>query len=62
MDVGTPSTFIRIKAFIQTDDFKELSKNISSYSFTDMGPRSHVKYYDNEYFLMIADPHGRVGI
>lgn len=59
MDVGDPSNFIRIR-HLYKDDFKELSKNISSYSFTDMETKeAMLKLYND--FSYVADPHGAVG-
>lgn len=59
MDVGDPSNFIRIRHLFQ-DDFDELKKNLSSYSFTDEQTKEALKeiYTLDGY---IADPHGAVG-
>ncbi|WP_394749611.1 threonine synthase [Spongiimicrobium salis] len=59
MDVGDPSNFIRIQTLFQ-NDFESLSKNLSSYSYTDDETRKALKelYEKTEY---IADPHGAVG-
>ncbi|MDO1500448.1 threonine synthase [Winogradskyella maritima] len=59
MDVGNPSNFIRIQELYK-NDFETLSKNLSSYSFTDEETKSALLelYNDNNY---IADPHGAVG-
>ena len=59
MDVGDPSNFIRIRHLYE-DDFENLSKNISSYSFTDKETREAIlKIYNN--YSYVADPHGAVG-
>jgi threonine synthase len=59
MDVGDPSNFIRIRHLFE-DNFEELKKNLSSYSFDDDQTREALKeiYNINGY---IADPHGAVG-
>lgn len=59
MDVGDPSNFIRIRHLFQ-DNFEALSKNLSSFSFSDDETRSAMKhiYKVSKY---IADPHGAVG-
>jgi len=59
MDVGNPSNFIRIQE-IYKNNFKELSKNLSSYGFSDKQTREAMLevYKDYNY---IADPHGAVG-
>jgi threonine synthase len=59
MDVGDPSNFIRIRHLFK-DNFEELEKNLSSYSFDDNQTKEALKeiYNINEY---IADPHGAVG-
>lgn len=59
MDVGDPSNFIRIR-HLYKDDFEELSKNLSSYSFTDKDTKeAMLKLYND--FSYVADPHGAVG-
>mgnify|MGYP003624293841 CR=1 FL=1 len=59
MDVGDPSNFIRIR-HLYKDNFEELSKNISSYSFTDNETKeAMLKLYND--FTYVADPHGAVG-
>jgi threonine synthase len=59
MDVGDPSNFIRIRHLYQ-DDFETISKNISSYSFTDEETKeAMLKIY--HYCSYVADPHGAVG-
>ncbi|MEH6771676.1 threonine synthase [Maribacter arcticus] len=59
MDVGDPSNFIRIRHLFK-DNFEELKKNLSSYSFDDNQTKEALKeiYNINGY---IADPHGAVG-
>ncbi len=59
MDVGDPSNFIRIRHLFN-DNFSELAKELSSYSFTDEETKVAMLniYKDSEY---IADPHGAVG-
>jgi len=59
MDVGNPSNFIRIQE-IFNNDFEQLSKHISSYSFDDDATRDVMKkIYDTTGY--VADPHGAVG-
>jgi threonine synthase len=59
MDVGDPSNFVRIRHLFN-DDFEALSKNLSSYTFTDVETKEAMKslYRNSNY---IADPHGAVG-
>lgn len=59
MDVGDPSNFIRIRK-LYNDDFSELSKHLTSYSFTDKETKEAMKnlYTKAGY---VADPHGAVG-
>ena len=59
MDVGDPSNFIRIR-HLYGDNLEELSKNLSSYSFTDQETKQAMLqlYNDHNY---VADPHGAVG-
>lgn len=59
MDVGNPSNFIRIQELFH-NNFDILSKNLSSYSFTDDETKKAMSelYHDFNY---IADPHGAVG-
>jgi len=59
MDVGNPSNFIRIR-HLYKDNIKELSENISSYSFTDKETKEAMLKLYNE-FTYVADPHGAVG-
>ena len=58
MDVSSPSNFVRIQKMFQ--NFKDLSKIMSSYSFDDIETLKMVKnvYEDKNYVL---DPHGAVG-
>lgn len=59
MDVGDPSNFIRIRHLFD-DDFDALSKNLSSYTFSDSETRKAMKqiHVNSNY---IADPHGAIG-
>lgn len=59
MDVGDPSNFVRILE-LYGQDFEELKKHLSSYSFTDTDTREAMTslFKDNGY---VADPHGAVG-
>tara|TARA_R110002049_G_scaffold130457_1_gene288843 strand:- start:9036 stop:10331 length:1296 start_codon:yes stop_codon:yes gene_type:complete len=59
MDVGDPSNFIRIR-HLYKDDFEELAKNLSAYSFTDKETKEAMLKLYNEY-TYVADPHGAVG-
>jgi len=58
MDVSSPSNFVRIQEMFQ--NFKDLSKIMSSYSFDDIETLKILKnvYKDKNYVL---DPHGAVG-
>ncbi len=59
MDVGDPSNFIRIRHLFK-DNFENLSKNLSSYSFTDEETKkAMIQIYNNSNYA--ADPHGAVG-
>lgn len=59
MDVGDPSNFIRIR-HLYKDNFEELSKNLTSYTFTDNETKeAMLKLYSD--FTYVADPHGAVG-
>ncbi|MGC1473974.1 MAG: threonine synthase [Psychroserpens sp.] len=59
MDVGNPSNFIRIQE-IYKNDFKKLSANLSSFSYTDDQTRAALlEIY--EHYNYVADPHGAVG-
>lgn len=59
MDVGNPSNFIRIQQLFD-NNFDQLKKHFSAYSFTDAQTREAMKtlYETHNY---IADPHGAVG-
>ncbi len=59
MDVSNPSNFVRILELFN-NEFDELKKGLSSFSFTDSQTIETIKklYKDNNY---IADPHGAVG-
>lgn len=58
MDVGDPSNFIRIR-HLYKDNFEELSKNLTSYTFTDNETKeAMLKLYSD--FTYVADPHGAV--
>ncbi len=59
MDVGNPSNFIRIQE-IFNNDFEQLSKHVSSFSFDDNATRKAMKkiHHTTGY---VADPHGAVG-
>ena len=59
MDVGDPSNFIRIR-HLYNDNFEELSKNLSSYSFSDKETKEAMLKLYNDY-TYVADPHGAVG-
>ena len=59
MDVGDPSNFIRILQ-IYGNDYDNLKKALSSYSYTDLETREVMKaVYDQSGY--ICDPHGAVG-
>ncbi|OAB78981.1 threonine synthase [Cochleicola gelatinilyticus] len=59
MDVGDPSNFIRIQKLFN-NDFKALSKVLTSYSFSDKETKNAIQeLYDKHNY--IADPHGAVG-
>lgn len=59
MDVGDPSNFIRIRHLFQ-DDIEALSRNLSSYTFSDEETRDALITLHND-FNYVADPHGAVG-
>ncbi|PNQ72367.1 threonine synthase [Hanstruepera neustonica] len=59
MDVGNPSNFVRIQE-IYKNNFHELKKNLSGFSFTDAQTRAAMKELYTKYNY-IADPHGAVG-
>lgn len=59
MDVGDPSNFVRIR-HLYGDNLEDLSKNLSSYSFTDLETReAMLKLYNDHNYM--ADPHGAIG-
>ncbi|WP_297795049.1 threonine synthase [uncultured Eudoraea sp.] len=59
MDVGNPSNFVRIKELYE-NNFEELKKNLSSYSFNDEETKqAMISIYNSCNY--IADPHGAVG-
>ncbi|WP_149276352.1 threonine synthase [Pareuzebyella sediminis] len=59
MDVGDPSNFIRIR-HLYRDNFEELSKNLSSYSFTDVETKkAMLEIFKQTHY--VTDPHGAVG-
>jgi len=59
MDVGDPSNFVRIR-HLYGDNLEDLSKNLSSYSFTDLETReAMLKLYNDHNYT--ADPHGAIG-
>ena len=59
MDVGDPSNFIRIRHLFN-NNFEALSKNLSSYAFSDTETKAAMKGI-YEHTSYIADPHGAVG-
>jgi len=59
MDVGDPSNFIRIRN-LYNNNFTELKKSLSSYSFTDEETKHAILEIYNS-CNYIADPHGAVG-
>ncbi|MBT8179897.1 MAG: threonine synthase [Eudoraea sp.] len=59
MDVGDPSNFIRIRQ-LYNDQFTELQKHLSSYSYSDEETREAMKALYKQ-FGYVADPHGAVG-
>ncbi|MGB5369743.1 MAG: threonine synthase [Flavobacteriaceae bacterium] len=59
MDVGDPSNFVRIRN-LYGNDLARLSKNLSSFSFTDQETKEAIgKIHQQSGY--IADPHGAVG-
>jgi threonine synthase len=59
MDVGDPSNFVRIRN-LYGNDLARLSKNLSSFSFTDPETKQAIgKIHKQSGY--IADPHGAVG-
>lgn len=59
MDVGNPSNFVRIQKLYE-NNFEELKKNLSSYSFDDEETKQAISSIYNS-CNYIADPHGAVG-
>ena len=59
MDVGDPSNFVRILEIFD-NDFNELKKNLSSYSFTDQQTLKAIEKIYTQY-KYLADPHGAIG-
>ncbi len=59
MDVGNPSNFVRIQE-LYNNDFKNLKKNLKSFTFSDNETKETIKklYQENNY---LADPHGAIG-
>ncbi|WP_029034183.1 threonine synthase [Salinimicrobium terrae] len=59
MDVGDPSNFIRVLE-IFSNNFSDLQKSLSSYSFSDGHTREAIKdVHDKTGYIL--DPHGAVG-
>ena len=59
MDVGDPSNFIRIRE-IYGQDFKRLSKHLSSFAFSDeQTMKAMAEVYEASGYVL--DPHGAVG-
>lgn len=59
MDVGNPSNFVRILELFN-NEFSNLSKQLSSYSYTDEETKEAIKkVFDATGYVM--DPHGAVG-
>ncbi|WP_350289045.1 threonine synthase [uncultured Croceitalea sp.] len=59
MDVGDPSNFVRIR-HLYNNDFSELTKNLSSYSFDDNETKKAMQHiYKSSGY--VSDPHGAVG-
>ncbi len=59
MDVGDPSNFVRILEIFQ-NEFVDLQKVLSSYSFTDDETRAAIQSVYKQYNYLL-DPHGAVG-
>lgn len=59
MDVGNPSNFVRILELF-SNEFKPLSQQLSSYSYTDEETRKAIKEV-KETYNYVMDPHGAVG-
>lgn len=59
MDIGNPSNFVRVLEIFQ-NEFKSLTKVLSSHSFSDGETRNAIKkVYQKHNYVM--DPHGAVG-
>lgn len=59
MDVGDPSNFVRIR-HLYDNDFTQLTKNLSSYSFDDNETKRAMQHiYKSSGY--VSDPHGAVG-
>ena len=59
MDVGNPSNFIRIQE-LYANNFEEISKDFSSYSFSDAESVLAMKELFDRYDY-ISEPHGAIG-
>jgi len=59
MDVGNPSNFVRILELFN-NEFKPLSKQLSSFSYSDEETRKAIKEVKQKYNY-VMDPHGAVG-
>jgi threonine synthase len=59
MDVGNPSNFIRILELFN-HEFKPLSKQLSSFSYSDNQTRKAIKEVKDKHNY-VMDPHGAVG-
>ena len=59
MDVGNPSNFIRIQE-LYANNFEEISKDFSSYSFSDAESVQAMKELFDRYDY-ISEPHGAIG-
>lgn len=59
MDVGNPSNFVRILELFD-NEFEALSKQLSSFSYSDEETRKAIKEVKQQYNY-IMDPHGAVG-
>jgi len=59
MDVGNPSNFVRILELFN-NEFEPLSKQLSSFSYSDEETRKAIKEVKDRYNY-VMDPHGAVG-
>ncbi|APS40783.1 threonine synthase [Salegentibacter sp. T436] len=59
MDVGNPSNFVRILELFN-NEFEPLSKQLSSFSYSDEETRKAIKEVKERYNY-VMDPHGAVG-